>query len=127
MGQKFQCPECDYESRYKHAIATHKKSVHIGQRFQCPECDHQATQKSHLVTHQRSVHMGKKFLCPECDHQETHQNPVRMGPKSKKSKKNTRIASDKYYDCQYLFLLYKKCFLHIFVFFQKTQNQKKIA
>ena len=67
MGQKFQC---EYQARYKSALVTHQKAVHMGQKFQWPECDYQATMKSSLVTLE-SVHMGQRFQCPECDHKAT--------------------------------------------------------
>ena len=52
------------------------QSMHIGQKFQCPECEYQATQKDNLVSHQRSVHMGEKFQCPECDHKATRKGDL---------------------------------------------------
>ena len=57
MGQKFECPECEYQFTQKGNLATHTKSVHMGQKFQCPECEYQATWKGSLVRHQKSLHM----------------------------------------------------------------------
>jgi hypothetical protein len=34
----------------------HQKSVHMGQKFQCPECEYQATQKGSLFRHKKAVH-----------------------------------------------------------------------
>jgi uncharacterized Zn-finger protein len=63
MGQKFQCPECDYQATRKGDLVTHRRSVHMGQKFSCPECDYQSTQKSSLVAHKKSMHMSQKFQC----------------------------------------------------------------
>ena len=46
MGQKIQCPDCDYQATQKCSLVTHQRIVHMGQKLQCPECDYQATQKS---------------------------------------------------------------------------------
>ena len=68
MGQRFQCPDCEYQATTKSNLVTHQKSVHMGQQFNCPDCEYQATRKSHLVTHQTSVHMYK------CDNQTMSQS-----------------------------------------------------
>ena len=59
MGQKFQCPECQYQASYKSHLVAHHKSVHLGGKFKCPDCDYQVTQKDYLVRHKQLVHMGK--------------------------------------------------------------------
>ena len=46
-------------------LLTHQKSVHMGQKFQCPECEYKATQKSNVLTHQKSKHMAKNHGNPE--------------------------------------------------------------
>ena len=58
MGQKFQCPQCDYETSRKSTIV--QKSVHMGQKFQCPECEYKDARKSNVITHHKSEHMGKQ-------------------------------------------------------------------
>ena len=56
MGQKFECPECEYQATWKANLVTHQKSVHMGQKLQCPECDYEATQKRSLTRHNQRKH-----------------------------------------------------------------------
>ena len=56
MGEKFQCPDCDYQATRKDSLVTHHKSVHMGQQFQCPGCEYQATRKDSLVRHKKAAH-----------------------------------------------------------------------
>ena len=62
MGQKFQCPDCEYQATQKVHLVTHQKSVHMGQKFQCPDCEYQATQKGNLVKHHKSAHIRQKIV-----------------------------------------------------------------
>ena len=59
MGQKFQCPECEYQAGYKSHLVTHLKTVHRSEKLQCHECEYQATERGRLVIHQKNVHMGE--------------------------------------------------------------------
>ena len=93
MGQKFQCPECEFNATTKGDVASHQKSVHMGPKFQCPECEYNASTKGSLVAHQKSVHMGQKFQCLECDYKvtqksvlATHKKSLHMGTKNSMSK-----------------------------------------
>ena len=42
-------------------LVPHHKSVHMGEKFQCPECEYQATLKGNLIRHQQTVHLGRNL------------------------------------------------------------------
>ena len=80
-GEKFMCPECDYEATHRSNLATHLKAVHRGQKFWCPKCEYEATWKKYLVTHLNYVHGGEMFKCSKHDYEVknnllTHLKPV---------------------------------------------------
>ena len=68
-GEKFKCPECDYEATHRSNLATHLKAVHMGQKFWCPKCEYDATWKKSLVTHLNYVHGGEMFKCSKHDYE----------------------------------------------------------
>ena len=43
--------------------------MHMGQKFHCPDCEYQATEKGNLIKHHKSMHMGQKFQCQECEYE----------------------------------------------------------
>ena len=68
-GEKFKCPECDYEATHRSNLATHLKAVHMGQKFRCPKCEYEATWKKSLVTHLNYVLGGEMFKCSKHDYE----------------------------------------------------------
>ena len=70
---KYQCQECDYETRWSHALRTHVESKHEGVRYPCDQCDYKATQESNLKKHKKYKHEGVQYPCDQCDYKATQE------------------------------------------------------
>jgi len=83
-GEKqYHCQQCDYQTKYSHALRKHVKSVHEGVKYPCQQCDNQFTLPSNLLQHIKSKHEGVKYPCQQCDFQATEPSTLRNHIKSK--------------------------------------------
>ena len=95
----FFCDQCEYETKWNHALKLHiqdkhegvqhecdmcgkkfniisslnyhKKSEHEGVIYQCEVCSKEFKYLSHLGQHQRAIHEGVKYPCTYCSYQAT--------------------------------------------------------
>ncbi len=68
QDKSYQCPDCDYSSRFKGNLEKHYLR-HTGEKpYKCRVCDYAAIQSSALYAHMKNVHPGTKpFKCNVCD------------------------------------------------------------
>jgi uncharacterized Zn-finger protein len=65
-AKQFQCPECDYNTKYRTNINAHMR-VHTGERpFACTECDARFGWKTNLRDHLRTHAGDKPYRCDQC-------------------------------------------------------------
>ena len=53
---KYQCKQCEYETRISGTLRTHVESKHEGVRYPCDQCDYKATQEINLKKHKEYKH-----------------------------------------------------------------------
>ena len=61
------CEECDFETRMKRQLETHKRLKHIDViKFACNKCNYNSYTRSNLEEHQQS-HQEVLYSCNKCD------------------------------------------------------------
>ena len=55
-NDEYQCPNCNYTSKFKSNVKQHIKSIHEGKKYPCKLCDKVVTQPSDLRRHIKKSH-----------------------------------------------------------------------
>ena len=69
----YNCERCDYKSKYKSNLLSHKKAAHGGVKFICDQCEFSTKSNQYLKIHVDVKHNGIVFQCDLCPHQATSQ------------------------------------------------------
>ena len=67
--KKYQCNQCEFNSKKNDNLQIHIQSVHEGIKYPCSQCGYKATRTSYLKIHVQSVHEGIKYPCNQCEYQ----------------------------------------------------------
>jgi len=66
----YQCEECVYVSKYRHALKAHVLAVHEGVTHTCEFCGYEAKYKTNILSHIKFVHKKvEKLQCHLCEYQ----------------------------------------------------------
>jgi len=78
----YECPKCDFKSKFKANFKTHIKTQHDGIKYHCDECDYSSHYTYVLRKHKEVVHQGIPFACDKCDYKGNNANALRFHKKS---------------------------------------------
>ena len=81
----YECPDCEYRTKHKRHMNTHKMSLHAKVRFECDYCTKAYTDPSSLGRHKRSAHEGFIYPCDQCSKSETSEFNLLQHKSSKHS------------------------------------------
>ena len=62
----YECEDCEYRTKHKKHMKTHKLSLHAKVRFECDECIKAFSDPSSLRRHKKSSHEGVRYACDQC-------------------------------------------------------------
>merc|ERR1712129_641788 len=65
----FMCDQCDYVTKHKSNLNSHKKVKHEKRVYKCPNCDVKTGFKQHLQKHMIEKHKSKTvYFCSHCEY-----------------------------------------------------------
>ena len=95
----FYCDQCDFTSKRKNHLRSHKLIKHEGVRYDCDRCEFRATTRSILRQHIQSIHEGIRYQCDLCTFSSTKKREVRVHKESIHDIKPEKDAQRSSYEC----------------------------
>ena len=74
--KKFNCTECDYESKSESEFKDHMNTHIEENNFECKECDYKSISEQELERHMKTHNEDNNFECEECDYKSTSQQEL---------------------------------------------------
>jgi len=68
VDKRFDCPQCNFNSKRPSDLRRHIDAVHLEIKYMCETCDYSSKDKWRLKTHQNFAHKGIKFSCKLCEY-----------------------------------------------------------